>query len=201
MSNEQVFRLLTFLILASAVAISGYFRAKADRQGGQLNDRPGGRLVLALRLYGLGALLPLFAYLINPDWVTWARFPVSDGLRWLAALVAASLVPIVYWIFVSIGDNISPTAATRQGATLVTRGPYRWVRHPLYTTGASLILALTVLSAMWWLIVAALPALAVIVWRTPAEEARLIQAFGDDYRDYMRRTGRFLPRLTSPLQR
>jgi protein-S-isoprenylcysteine O-methyltransferase Ste14 len=40
--------------------------------------------------------------------------------------------------------------------------------------------------------------LAVLLWRTPREEARLIETFGDAYRTYMKQTGRFFPRFPHP---
>lgn len=196
MSDELPFRLITGLVLGLSLTISGYFRKRADRLGGQLTDPAGRRLVLMLRLYGLAVVLPLLAYVINPEWVAWARFPLPEWVRWLAALVALGIIPVFYWILASLGNNISPTASVRQGATLVTHGPYRWVRHPLYSAGCLVYIAISLLTALWWVAIAALPALAVLVWRTSQEEVRLIEAFGDQYRGYMQRTGRFLPRLS-----
>ncbi len=141
-------------------------------------------------------LAPLFAYLINPGWVAWARLDLPQWLRWLAAAVALGLLPIFYWIFSSIGNNISPTQSTRHHHQLVTHGPYRWVRHPLYSFGFLLILALTVLTDLWWIAVAMLPPLVILLWRTPIEEARLLETFGDAYRAYMHQTGRFWPRIS-----
>jgi protein-S-isoprenylcysteine O-methyltransferase Ste14 len=109
--------------------------------------------------------------------------------------LALLTLPLAYWVFSSLGNNVSPTQATRAGHQLVTQGPYRYVRHPLYTTGVLALLALALLTAMWSIVVAALPALAFIVLRTPHEETRLIETFGDDYRAYARRTGRFVPKL------
>jgi protein-S-isoprenylcysteine O-methyltransferase Ste14 len=60
------------------------------------------------------------------------------------------------------------------------------------------ILALTFMTAMWWIGVLALPLIAFfILWRVPREEANLVEVFGDAYRDYMRHTGRFLPKLSA----
>jgi protein-S-isoprenylcysteine O-methyltransferase Ste14 len=95
----------------------------------------------------------------------------------------------------SIGTNISPSHATRAGHRLITHGPYRWVRHPLYSAGLLLCVSLTLLTALWTLGVGMLIPLAVLLWRTPLEEARLVATFGEEYRAYMRRTGRFFPRL------
>ena len=195
METESIFRLITLFMLASVMAISVSFRRRAEREGGAMRTGEGQRLVIVLRLLGLIVLAPLLGYLINPGWVQWARFSPPEALRWLAAAGALALLPLFYWIFASIGNNISPTQATRRNHQLVIHGPYRWVRHPLYAGGVLLVAALTLLSGLWWLAVAMLPPLIILLWRTPIEEARLIETFGDAYRDYMRRTGRFWPSL------
>jgi protein-S-isoprenylcysteine O-methyltransferase Ste14 len=195
MTPEIVFRLITLALLAAAAAIGGYFRRKADREGGQMRTAEGRGLVVVLRLLGLIVILPLFGYLINPDWVAWARFPLPDPVRWAAVAVAVSLILVFYWIFVSIGNNISPTQATRANHQLVTHGPYRWVRHPLYSAGFLMAVCLTLITALWWLAVAMLAPLTILFLRTAKEEANLIETFGDEYRQYMKRTGRFFPKL------
>jgi len=194
MNSEVVFRLITLLLLVGAFGPSIYFRRKAEREGGAMKTREGQGLVVVLRLLGSLFVLPLFGYLINPDWVTWARLSLPDGVRWVAALVGFALLPMMYWVFVSLGNNISPTQATRQNHQLVTHGPYRYVRHPLYSFGSLLVIALMVITSLWWLIGLVIP-LVFLFWRTATEEARLIETFGDDYRAYMQRTGRFFPKL------
>ena len=195
MTTETIFRLVTFILLAVALSISVYFRRQAEREGGQLRSREGQRLVVVLRLLGLFTILPLLGYLINPDWVVWARFPVPEWIRWLAAVVAVALIPVVYWIFSTIGNNISPTQVTRQNHQLITHGPYRWVRHPLYTTGFILAVALVLITGLWWCAVWMILPLVILLLRTPIEEARLVETFGEEYREYMKRTGRFFPKL------
>ncbi len=195
MSNELIFRGLTFAVLATALTITGYFRRRADRRGGALRSAEGQGLLIVLRLLGLATVLPVLIYLVNPDWVAWARFPVPEWMRWAAAVVAVALVPVFYWILASLGDNISPVQATRQNHQLVTHGPYRYVRHPLYSAGCLFVIALVVLTGLWWLAASALVPLTLLLLRTSKEEARLIEAFGDEYRAYMRRTGRFLPKF------
>jgi protein-S-isoprenylcysteine O-methyltransferase Ste14 len=199
MPTETFFRLITLFVLVVAISISVTFRRRAERQGGAMRSNEGQGLVVVLRLLGLLVLAPLFAYLVNPVWASWARLGLADGVRWLGAAAALGLLLVFYWIFASIGNNISPTQATRHNHQLVTDGPYRWVRHPLYSCGLVLILALTALTDLWWLAVAMLPPMLILLWRTRLEEARLIETFGDDYRTYMRQTGRFWPRLSRPL--
>ncbi|MBI3242735.1 MAG: isoprenylcysteine carboxylmethyltransferase family protein [Chloroflexi bacterium] len=195
MENEIIYRLITFLLLTTALVMSGYFRRKADREGGRMQTSEGQKLVVILRLLGLIVILPLLGYLINPAWVAWARFSLPDSVRWAAALIAIATLPVFYWVLVSIGVNISPTQATRQNHKLVTHGPYRWVRHPLYTTGFICALALTALTTLWWLGMAMPLPLIILLLRTSREEANLVETFGDEYREYMKRAGQFFPKL------
>ena len=82
----------------------------------------------------------------------------------------------------------------REQATLVTTGPYRWIRHPMYTAALTLGVAATLITANAVMAIGGLGMFALLAARSRTEERRLIEKFGDAYRDYQRRTGRFLPR-------
>ncbi len=130
MTIETIFRILTLGLTVTALTISGYYRRKAEHEAGELDKSEGQRLLVVLRLFGLVAILPLVGYWINPSWVAWARVELPTWLRGLAAVFAASMLPVFLAIFRAIGLNISPTQATRKAHRLVTTGPYRFVRHP-----------------------------------------------------------------------
>jgi len=84
---------------------------------------------------------------------------------------------------------------TRRAHTLVTHGPYRWVRHPFYDCAALLIVATSLVASNWFLMMTGGFVLALLVVRTRTEEEKLLARFGDAYRSYRERTGRFLPNL------
>ena len=75
----------------------------------------------------------------------------------------------------------------------MTHGPYRWVRHPFYVTAALLMVSVTLLTANWLIGLTSLIVLSFLAVRTPKEEQMLIERFGQQYHDYMARTGRFTP--------
>ena len=102
---------------------------------------------------------------------------------------------MLIWVFLSLGKNITDTVVTRRDHTLVTTGPYRWVRHPFYLATGAAVVANSLVTANWFLALTSGLAFGLIVLRTRIEEEKLIERFGDDYRSYMNRTGRFLPRL------
>ena len=101
----------------------------------------------------------------------------------------------MYWTLNSFGKNLTDTVVTRAEATLVTHGPYRWVRHPFYVTTALLMASVTVLAANWLIGAGSLLVLGLLAVRTPKEERMLIEKFGQQYRDYTEKTGRFFPRF------
>lgn len=107
-------------------------------------------------------------------------------------------MPSVYWVLSNLAENVSETVLTKQRHRLVTTGPYRWVRHPLYTVGIALFASIGLMAASWFILLwAAVASIAIRVVVIPREEAHLIGTFGDDYRRYRRRTGAMWPRLPS----
>ena len=195
--NENIFRILAALILFTGVGISGYFRRKADKDTGEKISRKvdGSVMMTGIKVGGLILWLSPLVYLINPLWMAWSKIGLPDWVRWLGVGIGVVCTIMIYWLFSSIGSGITPTSATRKQHTLVTSGPYRWVRHPLYTVGSSMFISFGMMADNWF--IAALGVLAFIAMaiRTPKEEANLIEKFGDEYREYMKHTGRYLPKL------
>lgn len=198
--GEAGFRALAALILFTGVGISTYYRRKADVATGETVSRraDGTVTMLLIRIGGLFLWFTPLAYIVNPQWLAWSRMGWPDAVRWLGVAAGLACAGAIYWLFSSIGTGITATAATRANHVLSTRGPYRWIRHPLYTFGASWFVSLGVIADSW--AIAMLGALAFVgmALRTPREEAQLVEKFGDEYRTYMARTGRFFPRLSLP---
>ena len=195
--NENIFRILAAIILLTGMGISSYSRLKADRESGEKISRKvdGTFLMTIIRIGGLILWLSPFVYLINPAWMAWSKIGLPEWMRWFGVIIGVAAVIGVYWLFSSIGSGITPTSATRKEHQLVTKGPYRWVRHPLYTIGSSLFIAFGMMADNWFIMLLGILAFIAMASRTPKEEANLIEKFGDEYRQYMKRTGRYLPKL------
>lgn len=195
--NENIFRILAAVILFTGVGISVYFRRKADKETGERLSRSadGNAMMTVIRVFGLILWLSPVVYLINPSWMAWSKIGLPDWVRWLGVGIGALCVPGIYWLFSSIGTGITPVSATRKEHKLSTRGPYRWVRHPLYTIGSSFYISLGLMADNWFITFMGVLAFITMAIRTPKEEANLIEKFGDEYRQYMKRTGRFFPKF------
>lgn len=197
--NENIFRILAAVILLSGMGISSYFRIKADKETGEKISRKvdGSVMMNIIKFGGLILWLSPFVYLLNPQWMAWSKLGLPEWIRFLGIGIAIVNDVLLYWLFSSIGSGISPTSATRKEHKLSTSGPYRWVRHPLYTIGSMLFISFGMMADNWFIAALGILAFIAMAKRTPLEEANLIEKFGDEYREYMKRTGRFFPKLGS----
>lgn len=194
---EYVYRIAFLLLLVAMFVVAARFRGRADRIGGKVSRREDPLAVrVGLALTALPAFVVAILFVVHPAWIRWAELPVPDVVRTAAIGTGAVAIGVGAWILAALGRNVTPTAAVRADGQLVTHGPYRFVRHPLYTNGALLhVPSLGLLAANGILLFGGLAAIAVLVARTPLEERNLEARYGDAWRDYARRTGRFLPRL------
>jgi protein-S-isoprenylcysteine O-methyltransferase Ste14 len=192
-----MFRWFALAALVGCLSISAYYRRRARVEGETI---PRGReppLLLAGRaLVALPLFLAIITYVVNPPWMFWAELPLPDWTRWAGVVIGLLAVPAALWVFTSLGCNVSETVLTKSHHALVTTGPYRWIRHPLYTTGIALLLAIGLMAANWFILLFGLVTLASMRFVViPLEERELVLKFGDDYRAYMERTGRLVPRV------
>src|SRR5260221_3835773 len=195
--SDNTFRIFAIIIFMTSMSISIYHRLKADRDSGEKVSSKDEATVIffALRIGGLLLWFSIVGYLIYPPLLAWSKVGLPESIRWLGVGIGIICVRLIYWLFSSIGQGISPTVATRKQHKLITSGPYHWVRHPLYTVAATNFFALGMMADSWFISLMAIIAFILLALRTPNEEAHLIEQFGDEYREYMKTTGRFLPYL------
>lgn len=195
MNQDAMFRAVLVVGLLAVIPITLYHRLKSQATGEKLDRRQEGLFILAtLRPVGLMLWLGVIAYMVNPAWMAWSSVPLPAWLRWTGVGVFATATALLVWTLRGLGTNLTDTVVTRRAHTLVTHGPYRFVRHPFYDSMALLILAMSLMAANWFLVLTGCVVLFLIVVRTRTEEAKLLARFGDAYRAYMMQTGRFVPR-------
>ena len=171
-------------------------RIKSQATGEKLDRRQEGVFILAtLRPIGLVRMIAVLAYMINPPWMVWSQAELPSFVRWMGVPIGVTAAGLLIVVFRTLGTNITDTVVTRANHSLVTRGPYRWVRHPFYLAFAMAIIANSLVTANGYLAATGLAAFVAIVVRTSIEERNLIARFGRSYEEYMRTTGRFLPRV------
>jgi protein-S-isoprenylcysteine O-methyltransferase Ste14 len=200
MTEENIFRLTGAILFISSFFISGYFRRKAEVSGqkGDVDTSQEKDWVYRVRtasaLLGYGSILLYFIY---PSVIRWAQIDLPTYVRWIGAGSMLLMMPMIYWLFSSLGNNVTPTVSIREKHELVVSGPYRYIRHPLYTFGFINMVGMSVLAANWFILAMLMIAMTAIFTRTEKEEEKLLEKFGEDYKVYMQKTGKYLPKLTN----
>lgn len=169
--------LAAWVVLEVAVRVWEVVRGK----GGRAHDR-GTRVLVALSL--AAAIGVAFATRSERTWGTWGAVVMWLGLA------------LRVWAIAALGVRFRTTVEVDADQTVITTGPYRWIRHPSYA-GLLLIVAGLGLALGTWLsfvacLVVPLPA---IVWRIRVEEAELNRVLGDAYATYQAGTKRLIPRV------
>lgn len=140
-----------------------------------------------------GGLLP-FIYIFTG----WLSFADYDALLWIVIL-GIIVAAIGLWLFwrahTDLGRNWSSSLEIHDDHTLITRGIYQSIRHPMYLASWIIMVAQALLISNWIAGFGGIMTFALLYFlRVPKEEQMMLQQFGDQYQDYMSKTGRILPR-------
>jgi protein-S-isoprenylcysteine O-methyltransferase Ste14 len=198
MDNITFHLLFVFQFLAFMGVRMVYYR-KAQTQGGPIEEKED-RMTKIRQTLGLPFPILLLAYFVFPGLLSFAGFELSPGWRWAGVALGFASIACMWWVLWALDLNFNHILHVREQHTLIQHGPYRWVRHPMYTThfmhGLSILLitANALIGGMYLLAFGL-----VVVFRIRNEEATMTDTFGDAYREYMERTGRFLPKFGSGL--
>jgi len=123
-----------------------------------------------------------------PEWpAALARISIAVG----AALMLAGACLLLAGLF-ALGTNLTPLPFPKPHATLVTTGPYRLVRHPMYAGGIVLAYGWALLARGWLTLVYATVLLIFLEIKSAREERWLVDTF-PDYPDYQRRVRKLIP--------
>lgn len=197
-AHDNIFRIILLTGFLILIPIGLYHRLKSQATREKLDRRQEGLFILfTLRPLGLITMAGLIAYMINPAWMVWSSVQLPLWLRWAGVTLGVIAGLLLTWTYRSIGKNITDTVVTRKEHSLVTTGPYRWVRHPFYCSVVLATVANSIVAANAYLFVTGSLVVFLLVIRTNKEEENLVARFGGEYENYMKRTGRFFPRLGS----
>ena len=200
MDEQVLFRIILALLLVGFIAHRGYYHRKlAASLDSIVEEKEMGAGSRVAFIIAIPALLSTLAYVINPSWMAWSSLPLTFWLRWLGVGVSLMGFALLQRSHQVLGRNWSNELRVIEGQQLVTSGPYRWIRHPIYAAFLLILSSPILISANWflgglWIAMTALDG----VSRIRIEEELMLSQFGDEYRAYMRRTGRFLPRFAGP---
>jgi protein-S-isoprenylcysteine O-methyltransferase Ste14 len=132
------------------------------------------------------------------SWLDRAEYRLPEETKVRVGGVGTVIMAVAVWLFwrshVDLGRNWSPSLQLWEGHTLVTKGVYHSIRHPMYASmwlwGIAQALLLQNWISGWASLMLFLP---LYLLRVPREEQMMLEHFGEAYRAYIDRTERIIP--------
>jgi protein-S-isoprenylcysteine O-methyltransferase Ste14 len=152
------------------------------------------RLAYVLPL--VAAFFLLFRYEYGHTWLGTRFVPNTPMVHWLGVAIMASGVAIAFWARFHLGANWSGVVTLKEGHELIRTGPYRTIRHPIYTGILFAFLGNVIEVGQVRGLIGLL-----IIWfsfygKARREESFLAQEFGPNFNEHTQHTGMFLPKVT-----
>ena len=149
---------------------------------------------ILLTAAGIAMVLP-FLFILT-SLLDFADYHIPQWLGWIGAVFMAMALLLLWRSHADLGHNWSATIQIKQEHTLVTDGVYRHIRHPMYAAHLLWAIAQGLLLenwlAGWGFLVFFIP---IYLIRAPKEEQLMLEQFDEQYRRYISRTGRLIPRF------
>ncbi len=189
---------LPFLFLAVRL----YFTIKKRREYGKTpRDENAiareGKANFTFRRVLIGPIIPTFILLcaIEPSWMRYVQSPYPVFGMWIGTIMTIAGIVLLAWTHACLGKEWSVNLQLRDDHRLIRSGPYSRVRHPMYTSLFAIYIGIAVVSNNYGIMLLVIMVVVSLLLRVPKEENMMIEKFGDEYRNYMKKTGRFFPKL------
>ncbi len=168
---------------------------KRNKQDRITDDRETGldKLLVFIPAFGMFIIPVIYLLSSRLDFADY-RLPIWAG--WTGAVVFVAGLWLLWRSHTDLGNSWLPTLQIRENHSLITRGVFLYIRHPMYAAhllwgiGQALLLQNWIAGPSMLLFL-----LPLYVLRIPREEQMMLDHFGEEYRLYMNRTGRIIPRL------
>ena len=182
-----------FVVCFLAGSVIRRLYTKHHRQGGSRSPHQTGLDTALVAAASIGLVFLPLIYLLT-SWLDFADYHLPTWAAWVGGAVFAVAVWLLWKSHVDLGRHWSPLLEIREGHALVTEGVYRHIRHPMYAAHWLWGVAQALLLQNWIvgpsLLVCFIP---LYLLRVPREEGMMVEGFGEEYRSYVKRTGRVIP--------
>lgn len=193
--TQLPYRLALAAVFVAMTLAAAALSRRLGRPGADVpRSADGPVMATAIAIGGIGFYGSLLAFIAWPPLLAWSSIRLPAWARWAGLALLAMGAALALWARFTLGRSSTTTAVPAPDAELVTHGPYRWFRHPIYSAGLLIVPGSAAVTDSWLVLMIGAGMMVVLDVRTRREEALLLDRFGDAYRRQMARTGRWLPR-------
>jgi protein-S-isoprenylcysteine O-methyltransferase Ste14 len=201
MTEEEIFALvfkIILIVLYSSFTIIRINIARIIRKSNKNNEIKEKIIhVRFLEIYIVITIIVFFLFILMPEWFNWSAIPnYPRWIQWIGTTIGVLSIVLFVFVHIHLGKNFSYKLAIYDDHRLVKTGPYKFIRHPMYTAFIMLHVAIFLITANWFFGIIWIGGLTIIlIFRIKREEKMLIDVFGEEYKNYIKHTGSLLPNL------
>lgn len=190
---NSIFKIVYFMEVMAISIVRGIGTVKYKKLKVEV-DRKTAIDMIFLGLNGIGMIVP-FVYVFSSV-LDFADYELPGWVGWAGAVLFGVATWLLWRTHAELGRNWTPTLGIRSGHKLITDGVFKYMRHPMYTAhliwAVAQILILHNWIAGYSFIIVQAPFL---LLRIKDEEKMMLEQFGEEYGEYMKRTGSLFPLL------
>jgi len=200
MADEMFYQILLVVLYAMFFGVRVYYRfvkpKRAEPETGVEETKAFGKAEAVISIAILGYFGSIILYMLNLSWFVWFQIPAyPEFVRWVGVVLVLPNIPLLAWIHHTLDRQYSPCLQIKESHSLITDGPYARVRHPMYTVFIAFSFGMSLLTANFLIIGFAILLVIPFPFVALKEEQMMLETFGDEYQEYMERTGRFIPQI------
>jgi protein-S-isoprenylcysteine O-methyltransferase Ste14 len=172
-----------------------YWVVSAQKLKSIKQREPRGERLIQIVLMAAAYIL-MFKEQIGRGWLATRFVPASPTIGKFGVAVTVVGIAFAIWARWHLGENWSATVTLKEGHELISSGPYRYIRHPIYTGMLLAFVGTALALGEYRALISVCMVMVAFYIKAKKEELFLSQEFGEKFREHSRRTGMFLPRLT-----
>ena len=190
--NEIIWKII-FVIMWVCCGLIRMPHGKKYKKTEKIKSRKSSREKFLVFLVGVGTMIMPMLYIFSP-WLNSFNMSLPDLARWIGVICFGFGLILFWLVHKALGKNWSPILEIRKEHKLITEGPYKYIRHPMYSMLWIWVICQWLILANWIVGI-----MGVLTWsilyfiRLPEEEKMMIEEFGQKYKDYMKKTKKIIP--------
>ncbi len=190
---DEIIWKIIFVIIWIGSGIVRNPHMKKYKKTEKINSKKTSREKFLCFLAAVGMVIVPMVYVFTP-WLDSFSMGLPDWARWSGVICFGFAMVLFWWVHKTLGKNWSPVLEIRKNHKLITEGPYKFVRHPMYTVIWIWMLCQGMILSNWVVMIVGILTWSILYFvRLPDEEKMMIEEFSQEYKDYMKKTKRIIP--------